>query len=417
MALASGVVADVATAAERGSYMGFATAGALLGPAFGPVVGGVLAEFLGWRAIFWFLVIIAGVYIAVFAIFFPETSRKAVGNGSIPPKGLNISLLNYLTIRKQRRLSADSIEKTESPESTLEAAPPQKHKFRFPNPLASIHIINDKETALLLLSNALLFAGFYDVTATIPSLYQQIYGFNDLQIGLCYIPFGFGSCFAALTTGKFLDWNFRRWARLTGLEIKKGRQSNLRDFPVEKARLQVALPCFYASIATLILYGWILQINGPLGSILVILFFMAYFMTASITIASTLLIDFYPTRPATATAANNLCRCLLGAGATAVIEPMLQAMGRGWCFTFISLVLLATSPILYSVYAKGMEWREERRIKEERSRQKKDAKKAGREEEGAVTGVKEGQLEEENKQVPQVALGNNVLVQKAKDEV
>ena len=53
IALSSGVVADVATAAERGKYMGFVASGSLLGPAIGPVVGGVLSQFLGWRSLFW----------------------------------------------------------------------------------------------------------------------------------------------------------------------------------------------------------------------------------------------------------------------------------------------------------------------------------------------------------------------------
>lgn len=86
IALAKGAVADIATSAERGVYMGFATAGAMVGPALGPVLGGILAEFLGWRAIFWFLTIMAGVYLIPFAITFPETGRNVVGNGSIPPR-------------------------------------------------------------------------------------------------------------------------------------------------------------------------------------------------------------------------------------------------------------------------------------------------------------------------------------------
>ena len=55
--------------------MGFTLAGSLLGPAIGPVIGGVLAEFLGWRAIFWFLMIMGSAYMIIFAIFFPETGN------------------------------------------------------------------------------------------------------------------------------------------------------------------------------------------------------------------------------------------------------------------------------------------------------------------------------------------------------
>jgi MFS family permease len=44
IALSSGVVSDIATVSERGKYLGFITAGSLLGPAVGPVVGGVLVR-------------------------------------------------------------------------------------------------------------------------------------------------------------------------------------------------------------------------------------------------------------------------------------------------------------------------------------------------------------------------------------
>jgi hypothetical protein len=44
IALSSGVVSDIATVSERGKYLGFITAGSLLGPAIGPVVGGVLVR-------------------------------------------------------------------------------------------------------------------------------------------------------------------------------------------------------------------------------------------------------------------------------------------------------------------------------------------------------------------------------------
>lgn len=71
--MCSAVVSDIATAAERGKYMGITLAGSLLGPAIGPVIGGLLADFLGWRAIFWFLVILGAAFLLVFAIFFPET--------------------------------------------------------------------------------------------------------------------------------------------------------------------------------------------------------------------------------------------------------------------------------------------------------------------------------------------------------
>jgi hypothetical protein len=88
-----------------------------------------------------------------------------------------------------------------------------------------------------------------------------------------------------------------------------------------------------------------------------------------------LLEDFYPKTSATATAANNLVRCLLGAGATALISPMINGMGIGWCFTFLSLVLIATSPMVWAVYFWGERWREKRRVRGEKSQHERYKKK------------------------------------------
>ena len=335
-------------------------------------------------------------FLVPFVILFPETgtclplgkvtrlttnlARTAVGNGSIPPQGWNMSLINYLALRRARKANpSNGLSRTLSRNSVQR---PRRKPF---NPLASVQLLADLETATLLLYNAFLFAGFYDVTASLPSLYAEIYGINTLQIGLCYLPFGVGCCCAALSNGQLLDRNFRRWARMLNIEIKKGRQMDLRDFPIEKVRLQIALPMLYVSCAILLIYGWILEINGPLAAPLVLLFFFSLTVTVSFNVISTLLIDFYPRAPATATAANNLVRCLLGAGATGVITPMIDAMGRGWCFTFLSLFLVATSPMLWVIYFKGMGWRETRRLKDERRDKADDEKRAAKEDEGNVT--------------------------------
>ena len=385
--MCSAVVSDVSTPAERGKYMGFTLAGSLLGPAIGPVIGGVLAKFLGWRAIFWFLMIMGSAFVIVFALFFPETgkgsetrqeeistdrvvARSQVGNGSIPPKGWNMSLMNYLAIRKAQKLSpGDQLSMAELRSQTHQG---QKKKLRFPNPFNSLHIIFEKENFLLLFYNAFLFAAFYDVTAAMPSQLEANYGYNELQIGLCFIPFGCGSLFAALTNGHLLDRNFARWCKKLGVKIKKGRNQDLSNFPIEKVRLQIAIPAAYTTALLVLAFGWILDINMALAALLVVLFFTSFTMSIAFNVTSTLLVDFYPKAPATATAANNLVRCGLGAGATAAVIPMINAMGRGWTFTFLTLFLFATSPMLWAVYFRGMKWRKQRNERERKAQQVKD---------------------------------------------
>jgi len=60
IALGYGVLSDIATLAERGKYLGPAAAGIMLAPAIGLTIGGLLAQYLGWRSIFWLLAIISG---------------------------------------------------------------------------------------------------------------------------------------------------------------------------------------------------------------------------------------------------------------------------------------------------------------------------------------------------------------------
>ncbi|KAL1968564.1 hypothetical protein VTN77DRAFT_1774 [Rasamsonia byssochlamydoides] len=356
IALSSGVVADVSTVAERGSYMGFVTAGSLLGPSLGPVIGGLLAQYLGWRAIFWFLVILAATWLVPFIIFFPETARKVVGNGSIPPPTWNMSLSSYLKTRKISEADRAAVESTIDPRS---------RKLRFPNPLPTLAIVFQKDTSLLLFSNAIMFAGFYDIAASIPSIFRESYHLSDLQIGLCYLPFGVGSSLASIINGKFLDYNYRRIATQLGLPVVRNRQMDLKNFPIEKARLQIAFPLIGLACCFVIAFGWCLNYVVHIAAPTIILFFLGLCLTGSFNTVSTLLIDLYPNAAATATASNNITRCLLGAGATAIIEPMLTAMGRGWCFTFIAFVMMSTTPMLIASVRYGPKWREERRVRQE----------------------------------------------------
>ena len=375
IALGSGVVADIATSAERGVWMGWATSGPMIAPAIAPVLGGLFAQFLGWRWIFWFLVIAAGAFMVPFIITFPETGRNVVGNGSVPPQGWNMSVLNYLQTRKAQR-TAPPLERTISRESNRQAQQKlaQKRKLRFPNPLGTLHVIMEKDVSLLLFYNSIVYCAFYDVMASAPYLLEQIYGYDALQIGLCFLPFGAGCFLAPTTSGKLMDWNFRRTAKKIGYEIVKGKANDLRTFPLERCRIETALPMIAIGDAALLCYGWVMQVETNLAVPLILMFIQGLAFTGGFNIMSVMLVDLYPLSPATATAANNLVRCLMGAGATAVIVYMIDAMGRGWCFTFIATALAACTPILWVLERYGPRWREERRVRIQEAKEAKGRK-------------------------------------------
>lgn len=374
IALGSGVVADIATSAERGTYMGWAQAGPMVGPALGPLLGGALAQFLGWRAIFWFLAVLAVVYLVPFVVTFPETGRNVVGDGSTPPQGWNMSLLNYLETReaaKERPALSRATRRESQRQAQADLA--ARRRLRWPNPLNTLHVVAEKDVGLLLLFNSLIYTAFYLVAASAPSLFHDIYGYNDLQIGLAFLPFGFGCFLAPLLNGRMLDRNYRRWARKKGIAVDKRRRDSLRDFPLERARIEVTAPLLVLGDAALLCYGWVLQAEPSVAAPLVLHFVMGVALTGAFNSLSIMLVDLYPLSPATATAANNLVRCLMGAAGTAVVVSMIEGMGRGWCFTFVAGVVAATSPILWVLVRWGPEWREARRVRmEERKREQEE---------------------------------------------
>jgi multidrug resistance protein len=57
LTIGAGSIADCFKQEERGRVMAIWTLPVLLGPSIGPVAGGYLSDYLGWRWNFWFLII------------------------------------------------------------------------------------------------------------------------------------------------------------------------------------------------------------------------------------------------------------------------------------------------------------------------------------------------------------------------
>ncbi|PYH81340.1 MFS general substrate transporter [Aspergillus uvarum CBS 121591] len=351
IALGSAVVADVSTRAERGKYIGYASMGLTLGPALGPVIGGLIDHFCGWRWIFWFLTILSGVFLAAIALFLPETCRAVVGNGSIPAARWNRPVFSVLA-----PTTTTSTTTTTFPSSTI----PTSSKPQRLNPLRSARLVLDKENALILIYGALLYAGMAAVLTTLTTTLATHYHFNTIQIGLCYLPMGLGSLTSRYTVGFLLDRTFRRHAHAQQLRIIKNKQQDIRAFDIERARLVVTIPLAYAAALVFVAYGWVMQYHVPLAGPVVTLFVGSHLLTGAFTALSTLMVDLNRGSPATAVAANNLVRCLLGAGATAGAAPVIERIGVGWMAVAMAAVWVVASPCLWGVYLWGFGWRRAR---------------------------------------------------------
>lgn len=357
VALASAVAADVVTSAERGAYVGYASITTVLAPALAPVLGGLLSQYAGWRWIFIFSFLLALAILIPFALFFPETCRKVVGNGSILPPRLNSTIPAYL---REKRLSRAGDTYAFWAREQMK----KDRRIRFPNPLAALVIMFNKQTGLIVICNALLFACFYAISTSLPEQMHTRYGLDDAKIGLMYLPLAAGSGISAFTTGLLLDANYRRHARKQGMPIRRNSQDDLSYFPVEKARLQVVFPLLLVGAVALIAYGWAMQHSVHIAVLCLLMFVFGYTMFAGFNVMNILMIDTYPGKPATASAANNLVRCWLSAGASASVNPLIGVIGLGWTCSILALSWVIASPLLLVLMTKGPEWRRHMKAKE-----------------------------------------------------
>lgn len=372
--LVTAIVADVVTSAERGSYIAFTSLSSVLGPSISPVIGGLLSQHLGWHSIFWFLAIFAGIFGVLLIAFFPETCRAIVGDGSVPPPTWNKSLLNIHKERQRKKRG-----ETMDVDQEIEIENAAKKKKRPMNPLATLRVIQEKETAIILIVASVIFAGWYVITTTITTQFRIIYHLDDTDLGLIFLPFAGGTIAAAVTNGNLLDRNYRRHAKKAGLPLQKSKQVDMTNFNIERVRLEIGLPFLCVGCSMFIAYGWMLEYEVHIAGPIVLLVFLAYCALAGFNTLNVLIIDTHRSNPATASAAMNLARCLLGAGSSAIANPLIEAMGRGWAFTFVALVELSLMPLLVAVMRWGPEWRraEKRKVEEqEKQRYERMQKKA-----------------------------------------
>ncbi|KAI1349488.1 major facilitator superfamily domain-containing protein [Xylaria sp. FL0043] len=361
VSLCQAVVSDIVTSAERGSYVGFTAVPTILGPSVGPVIGGVIVQYLGWRWIFWFLTIFAGFVLVLFLLFMPETCRLIVGDGSIRPSPFYRTFWQ-LTKDSYRKRAMKKASTSQDPNKE----PIQKGgRIQRPNLIRTLHILFEKEMFLLLMYSSLFYAGFYAVATAIPAEFASLYDFSGLKIGLIYLPLGVGSILAVFVIGKLANWNYRRHCKKLNIPYDRSRQQDMSNFPIEEVRLQIIIPFLALFAAVQIGFGWAVQYKAHLAVEIVLLFLQGFALVASSNVVSTLIVDINPGAAGSATAANNLTRCLVGAGASAFINPLMTAVGAGWAFTILALSNVVFSPALWLVLKYGAKWREENTRKTE----------------------------------------------------
>lgn len=221
-------------------------------PSIGPILGGSLSYAAGWQWIFWFLSIAAATCLALMAFFLPETSRSVVGNGSIKPS-------KYLRLPLPRIMCHWTSDDDDHDNLAT-------FRWRVPNPLKSLKILARKDNAVIMLAAGLLYVIYTCINASLSVLLIDVYGLNQWQAGLTYLPFGLGGVASTFFSGRVIDKAYRNFRSRKGLTTDRIAGDDLDDFPIEKARLSIVWAPMIVTACSVVAFGWVLdrhQVRAP----------------------------------------------------------------------------------------------------------------------------------------------------------
>lgn len=358
IAIGSGVIGDITTRADRGSYMGVFQAGLLVPVAVGPVIGGALAETLGWRAIFWFLAIYSAAFLLILICLLPETLRSIVADGGRSPESLIA------------RFPLQIYQKTTTTKWQLDTdqAPllPRKHV----DVTGPFRVLVSKYAAPIIVFLAIYYAVWQMSITAMATLFKAHYGLSETDVGLTYIANGAGSMIGTLVTGKILDIDYRR---VKNNFDSKSRQDDISSdanpqhfdtdpesrFPLEKARLRLVPIFSTAQCLSIILFGWTIQFPHKVHIAVPIVstFITGWTAVSTQSIIMTYLVDIFSDKSAAASASLNLARCLFAAGGTSFVIPMIHSIGVGLAFTVCVIVQVVALIGVAVQWRYGGQWR------------------------------------------------------------
>ena len=136
-------------------------------PMFGPIIGGWLVQHYTWTGVFWFLAIFSGTVEIGMLLFFPETARILVGDGSLPAKGISRTIYAVLRDFCTRRKGHQQLEKAN-----------YEFQWHVPNPFNCVKVLAHMPTLFAELTGAVYYTVFGCVGASLSVQMVQRYQLN-----------------------------------------------------------------------------------------------------------------------------------------------------------------------------------------------------------------------------------------------
>ncbi|KAF4301379.1 Major facilitator superfamily [Botryosphaeria dothidea] len=373
-AVGGGTIADIWEVKERGRAMGIFYLGPLCGPLIAPIVGGALAEGLGWRSTQWFLVIYGAVVWGSMCFMLPETLRRkknVVAEAERQVENANDDPLAGAQPAEEVEAAAGGLEKPTTDTalrpslqrvSTRQSVQRTTKKWLFVfrrcfiDPLRIILYLRFPAIFLVVSYATIAFACLYVLNISIQTTFShQPYAFSTVIVGLLYIPNSLGYMVTSIFGGRWIDSIMRREA------IRKNRvdpvTGKLQFRPEDRMRENAWLGavCFPGA---LVWYGWTAEKGVFWLCPMIANFFFGIGSMLIFAMATTMLTEFMPKKASNGIALNNFVRNIFSCVGSVVAEPLISAIGNGWMFTGLAVISFVWgSTCIWAMTKYGERWR------------------------------------------------------------
>ena len=309
--------------------MGWFLSGTLIGPAFGPFIGGIIVTFQSWRVIFYLQTALAGV--ALFGAYFllPETIHRKKADDLVG-----------LPFKKKARVL-----------------------WGMTNPWRVIRLYKYPNLIMVALASSSLVWNMYSLLTPIRYVLNPRFNLTSpIQSGLFYLAPGCGYILGTFFGGRYADHVTISWkAKRGGVRIPEDRLRSALPF------MGIAMP------VCMLLYGWSIEKRfGGVALPVIMMFLQGVAQLFCFPSLNTYCLDVMQANGAEVIAGNYMIRYLFAALGSATVLPAVESIGVGWFSTISAAFLVASSVATGAAVLLGVGWRE--KIDEKR-RAKRRAKR------------------------------------------
>ena len=335
---------DIYTPTARATALGWFLSGTLIGPAFGPFVGGIIVTFRSWRDIFWLQSALGGLATVLVLLFLPETipAKKIDDLRDVPRRERVVRIAHWVSPIRVAVLL-----------------------FSYPNLLIAG-----------LASSALVWNMYSLLTPIRYVLNPRFHLTSPIQSGLFYIAPGCGYLLGTFFGGRWADHIVKKHIRRKGRRVPEDRLRSCYAF------VGGVVP------ACMLVYGW--SVDKQVGGVplpVAAMFVQGVAQLFCFPSLNTYCLDVMQSkgRSAEVVAGNYMIRYAFAAGGSAVCLPAIEAIGVGWFSTISAGFLIVSAAGVWATTVWGEGWR--KAVDKRKRKQKRDKDAEHEKHKGGKEGV------------------------------